>query len=91
MWVARLEYMHILFFIISEKLEVLSELVNPINASPTHLYNETQACHPMMESLKNFSSYLYMYQSRPLLIYAAQMDSCTVLCQLVSPDEFVHL
>ena len=30
-----------------------------IHATPT------QACCPRMESLKNFSSYVYMYQSRP--------------------------
>ena len=51
------EYMHI-FLIISEKLEVLSELVNVTNQT------ETQACRPKMESRKNFSSYVYMYQSR---------------------------
>ena len=30
-----------------------------------NLHNETQLCCPRMESIKNFSSYVYMYQSRP--------------------------
>ena len=31
----------------------------------SNLYNETQSCCPRMESIKNFSSYVYMYRSRP--------------------------
>ena len=30
-----------------------------------NLYNKTQPFCPRMESIKNFSSYVYMYQSRP--------------------------
>ena len=30
-WPVRLEYMHVFIFIVSEKVEVLSELLNPIS------------------------------------------------------------
>ena len=58
-------YARFFLSLVSEKVEVLSELVNPINITN---YNETQACHPRMESLKNFSSYVYMCNNASELI-----------------------
>ena len=53
-------------FIISEKLEVLSELVNPIDVNnQTFIMKHRPVAQGCMGSHKNFSSYVYMYQSRP--------------------------
>ena len=48
--------------------ENLSHLVvemQMLSMSSSNHATPTQACRPRMESVKNFSSYVYMYQSRP--------------------------
>ena len=50
---------------------MLANTFSFINVSNQTFHNETQACRPRMESLKNFSSYVYMYQSRPLFMQPA--------------------
>ena len=61
-WLARLEYIHVSLFIISEKVEVLSALVNPINITTFIIKHRLS---PQDGESQTFSRYVCMYQSRP--------------------------
>ena len=62
------EHMHI-FFTISDKLEVLSELVNPINVTNQTFIMMQRPMTPGWR-VSRTSVAIYVY------IYATQMDSC---------------
>ena len=51
----------------------------------------TQACCPRMESLKNFSSYVYMYQRGHNVCNSCRLvlTGFMKLCQLMSSDAFI--
>ena len=62
---------------VSEKLEVLSELVKPINVTNlTFIMKHRPVAPGWRVSRSSVAICIIMYHSRPLLIYSTQMDSC---------------
>ena len=58
----------ITFTVIETKIQHVADNVGQhVSVTNQTLHNKTQACRPRMESLKNFSSYVYMHQSRPYI------------------------